>query len=312
MQKTSLAFSAVALGLCLVACSSTTAAGVGSGTPAGACDAFAQAVCNKLQECIPIGLTAQYGDVAQCTARTKQSCTNTLGATGTGATPAALNACTSAYNGAACDALLSGTVLDACKAPAGTLADGTACGDDSQCVNRNCQKTTDPACGHCAPRGGTGSGCVVSGDCTEGLICGAALKCVELGKQGAACSATQLCQANLACQNGKCDTPLAVGAQCNPAAPACNAAKGNQCGASQTCEELKLAKAGEACGVVNGQITSCAAHGKCTIMKGAQSGTCAAAAADGAACDTQKGPLCQAPAACVKGVCVFPDPNACK
>lgn len=310
MLKTSLAFSGLAVGLCLVACSSTTAGS--TGTPAGACDAFAQAVCNKLQECIPIGITAQYGDVAQCTVRTRQTCTTILGATGTGTTPAAINTCTSAYQGAACNALFAGAVPDACKAPGGTLTDGTACGDDSQCVNRNCSRTTDPVCGHCAPRGGAGSACVQSGDCLEGLFCNATGKCVEPAKQGAVCSATTTCQPDLACQNGKCDAPLALGAPCDPAASACNALEGHQCGASKTCEALKFAKTGEASGFVNGQITACAAHGHCTITAGAQGGTCMAAAPDGAACDTQKGPLCQGPASCVKGVCTFPDPNACK
>lgn len=311
MQKFFFVGSGLAIGLALVACGTTNNNNDPAVAPAASCDAFSQALCNKLQECFPVGLAAQYADVAQCAARTKQSCMNALGANGTGATPATLNACTTATKDATCDALFAPAGLDACKAPAGTLADGTACGDDAQCTNRNCSKTSD-ACGKCAPRGGVDSTCLQTGDCNEGLLCNAMGKCAEPGKQGDACSATKLCAANLVCQKGKCDAPLAVGATCNPAEPACDALKGDQCGANLTCEALKLANAGEACGVVKGQITSCGAHGRCKIAAGAQSGTCVGAAADGQACDAQKGPACQAPASCVKGTCVFPDPNACK
>lgn len=257
----------------LVACTAASNNDTASLTAASACDAYVTTVCNKLQECFPLALNSTYSDVAQCMDQTKLSCMSALGAQGTGATTAALDACTTAFKSATCDVLLGGTVPDACKTPAGTLADGKACGD---------------------------------------LICDATRKCVEPGKQGDACSATKLCGRDVVCQKGTCDKPLALGATCNPAEPACDQARGHMCGANMTCEELKLAKPGEPCGVVKGQITSCGAHGRCKLAAGAQSGTCEAAAADGQPCDNQKGPGCLTPARCVKGVCTIADPNACK
>jgi hypothetical protein len=311
MQKTSLVSSGLAVGIWLVACTAANNNDTANLTAAGACDANVQTLCNKLQECFPLGLSALYNDVAQCTERSKLSCMNTLGAQGTGATTATLDACTTAFKSATCDVLLGAKVPDACKTPAGTLADGKACGDDAQCTSRYCAKTSD-ACGQCTARAAVGGACVQSGDCAEGLVCNATGKCAEPGKQGEACSATKLCGTDLICQKGTCDKPLALGATCNPVEPACDQRRGHICGANMTCEAIKLAKTGEPCGFVKGQITSCGAHGKCKLAAGAQSGTCEAPAADGQACDAQKGPGCLAPAKCVKGVCTIADPNACK
>jgi hypothetical protein len=311
MQRSSLVSSIFAFGLLLAACSSTPPSAAAT-AQAATCATYAQNVCNRLQECFPTGLASRFNDLAQCMDRTKQACATNLAANGTGATPTTVDACGTAIKNAACDALFGATPLDACKAPAGTLADGTACGDDAQCTNRNCAKTSDPACGTCQARSPAGGGCVQSIQCEDGLFCDATGKCVAAGKQGAACGLTNatVCAADLVCHNGKCDLPLAVGAMCNPVEQACNGARLDQCGANQTCEETKFAKSGDPCGVVNGQITSCGAGGRCKLT--GQSGTCVAPAADGQACDAQKGPACIYPASCVKAVCTFPDPNACK
>ena len=56
-----------------------------------ACTAYASALCNRVNVCIPFGTETFYGDVATCIARYKLSCVPALGLPTSGATPAKLN-----------------------------------------------------------------------------------------------------------------------------------------------------------------------------------------------------------------------------
>lgn len=300
----------VGLGVWLVACSGSSSGGT-STSPESACAGLVQAVCGRLEECFPIAIRASYKDVAQCKERQTSSCLKIFNAPGSTVTPEKADACTSGYNALSCEALLAGSSPEACRF-AGTLTDGTPCGDGAQCTGRNCRKTGGNTCGACSTRGAAGATCQASGDCLDELTC-AGGKCVAPAKAGAACSTNQPCEASLRCANGTCAQPLAAGTTCESGAnDACDRLKGFFCDpTAKVCKEVKFANAGEACGLVNGTFVACAAAGHCKTGANGQ-GTCQAAAADGQPCDTKNGPSCIEPADCVNGVCTLPDPAACK
>lgn len=293
----------------LVACSGSSA--TTSSSPEAACASLVDAVCGRLESCFPLTIRVAYKDVAQCKERQTTSCLKTFNAPGSTVTPADADACTSAYAALSCDALLGGSAPEACRF-AGSLTDGTPCGDGAQCVGRNCRKAAGSTCGACSTRAAAGATCQASNDCLDELTC-AGGKCVAPAKAGAACSSTLPCEAPLRCANGVCAQPLAAGATCEPGPnDACDRLKGLFCDpTSKACKEVKLANAGEACGLVNGTFVACAAAGRCKTGPTGQ-GTCLAAAADGQPCSDKDGPSCIEPADCVNGVCTLPDPASCK
>jgi hypothetical protein len=293
----------------LVACSSSTSGGGVASTPEDACDQYVSTFCNKISECFPAAIRLSYKDAAECISRQKTQCVKSLNAPSTAATPAYVSGCASAISAASCDDVFKQP--DACKTPAGTLADGTPCGDDAQCTGRTCNKTGDTNCGACGQRVAAGGDCT-KGKCDDGLSCAENGKCVAPGAAGATCGENQPCLTPLVCANGTCAKGGEAGAACSEAAP-CNAFKALACdSASKTCKEVKLANPGETCGVVNGAFVLCAAGGDCkTAGATSPTGTCQAALADGAACTTD-GPSCQEPAECVNGVCTVSDPGTCK
>jgi hypothetical protein len=291
----------IGLGVWLVACSGSSSSG-GSASPEAACDSFVSTFCNKINECFPFAIKAAYKDTAECASRQKAQCVKSLSAPNTGATPAQLDACTSAYSGIACDGALKQP--DACKTVAGTLADGAPCGEDAQCAGRACNKTGESNCGACAKRVAAGGDCT-GAKCDDGLTCAQSSKCVVPGAAGASCGDNQPCDAFLVCSKGTCGQGAAAGGSCADG-EACNVFKGLVCEpTSKTCKEITVANAGEKCGLVDGAFVLCASGGSC------KSGTCAAPLADGASC-TADGAGCQEPAECLNGVCTISDPGSCK
>lgn len=308
MIRRTIGMTGISIAVWLVACSGDSNGGGQASTPERACDQFVASFCNKLQECLPFAIKIAYKDANECITRQKSQCVKALNAPSTGATPANVSGCASAISGASCDDLFKQP--DACKTPAGTLADGTPCGDDAQCQGRSCNKTGDSECGACGKRVGAGGDCT-NAQCDDGLECAQNGKCVAPGAAGAACGESQPCTAPLVCSKGTCAKGGEAGAPCAEDQP-CNAFKGLVCDpTANTCKELKTANAGEACGVVSGGFVLCASGGHCKTSSPGGAGTCQAAAADGAACGGD-GPGCQEPAECVNGVCTIPDPGACK
>jgi hypothetical protein len=179
-------------------------------------------------------------------------------------------------------------------------------------VNKYCRLADNSKCGSCSTKAAAGSTCVGSSDCDGDLIC-ASGKCVAAAAAGGACSDTSPCQAPSRCVNKVCSKPLAAGAACDGTkGDPCDRLKGEYCSANKVCTAFTIADAGQPCGVGNGGLTICASNGMCKTSGASQSGTCLAAAADGAKCDDTNGPTCQIPARCVGGVCTLSDPASCK
>ncbi|MBL8611894.1 MAG: hypothetical protein JNL38_31410 [Myxococcales bacterium] len=307
-MKTKLIGAALAVGLGLIACSSDPQA-----SPDEACASFADSLCNKFKGCFPELFPSAYTDVANCVARQKIGCKNTVTAKGTGITSTDITTCGSGLSNASCDKIYNSdnTPLDGCRPKTGTLEAGTACQDDSQCKSSFCKFGTS-SCGACGTRAAAGSKCDSTNDCEFGLVCGATSTCVKPGAAGDSCSNDKPCGGKLVCKTGTagsttgtCAAPGGAGDACNGAD--CDGSKALFCSAeSRQCQAAKFANPGEACGFVSGTYTGCSGPGAVCATTGTGNGTCKAGAKDGEACDTTKGPFCQTPARCVNSVCTLP------
>ncbi len=299
------------------ACSSSVSSPGVATSAEQACGDAATALCNRAQTCASFLVQTAFGDAATCITREKATCHSQINAAGTGATSAKLEACAQALAAESCDDLLTNNLPVACQI-AGTLAAGSACGDDAQCATAHCKKTSG-TCGVCSAFAKAGEPCpaAATSDCAPGLVCqntGTGQDtCVPPGAAGAPCSSTQVCESSLAClmngATGTCAAPLGAGAACDPQSQNCDFRQGLFCSATSVCAQIQVAASGGACGVSGASFAICGSNGKCSNATG---GTCQAAAADGAACDAANGPNCLSPAVCVNGSCQLPDPAGCR
>jgi hypothetical protein len=270
----------------------------------------ATAICSTVNACSPVLLQLQYGDVGTCETRFQAACVRSLGATGTGLTPATMDACSKAVATESCADVVSNTVPAICQAAMGQLPNGVACGDSSQCQSQYCNKGTDGTCGACGTR--TGGACNRNEDCNYGQLCSSATStCVVPGGAGAMCDDTHPCNQTLACKNGTCGAPDELNAMCTPGGMnnpfgTCDVLKGLFCHPiARTCEAIGVAAANQPCGAINNGYTACSANGTCSTT----AGMCVAALPDGASCSAST--HCMLPAACSGGVCKLPDPQSC-
>jgi hypothetical protein len=304
---------APAFGIWIVACSGSSSGSAGAVSADQACSDFASAACQALSGCTAFLIQDVYGDVTTCSTRLKASCGDALAANGTGLTPALRESCVKALPAASCADLYDNNFPSECQAVAGQLANGATCGDSSQCKSAYCNLGADGTCGACgAARGAPDAACLRNDDCDYGSLCTGG-KCAVPVTAGGTCDTAHPCQQTLACKGGVCATPDEAGAACTTGS--CDQPKGLYCstGAGPVCTSIGLATAGKACGLVGGGLTVCSAGGHCNVVTGTGAGTCAAAAADGAACDDTNGPTCLPPAVCgaTSKVCTLPDPANC-
>jgi hypothetical protein len=272
------------------------------------------------------------GDDGPCEAREKQYCLDAFAAPSTGKTAQGTEDCVAALAGVACADFLANKIPAACVPHPGGLGNAASCAFDSQCTSGFCAISQGFACGKCAPPTKAGDSCAATGLCateTNGQYCTATTQvCTTPVEQSGACDGTNtLCAGGLTCVGlatapmGTC-APAAttLGADCAPVAQGgagCDRNHGMQCdGMTKKCAAMTFASTGEACGTINGYVVPCASEGVCNISTGQTKGTCVAAAADGAACDTAVGPGCAYRSQCVvssgtAGTCQPPIGAAC-
>ncbi len=290
----------------------TNDAGTGGGgsttTPDKACTDYATAACNRYTACAPFYIQVTYPDMPTCIARYKLLCAPAFGVNGGGVTTTNAEACATAIMAESCTDLLNGQPA-ACDIR-GTLANGTACGTDSQCTSGYCNIGTN-GCGVCAARAAAGGACTTTGDCTLGLVCGGSV-CKSPGNAGDTCSATAPCLGSLACTSGNVCAAASTtpGAACMGSTD-CAGVDGIYCNTNMVCATISVAAPGAACGFVAGGLVACTGGTYCKTTPPAVMGTCAADAADGAACDAASTQPCISPATCVSSLCKLPDPGAC-
>jgi hypothetical protein len=308
-----------------IACSSNVSPETGQGgvTQEQACDQFSTAFCDVYQKCLPLFVTAGFGDTTTCVTRTKKGCPAAFNAPNTSATPTSVASCASSVKGLSCEQIFASTPA-ACVPQPGGLADGASCSDDAQCKSTWCAKTDDTFCGKCTALSTAGGACVkltatdgktIETQCSRGFSC-TMDKCVVPVVSGGTCSDATSCSIGLTCFGGKCVLAGKVGAKCDPEGktdPTCDFLQGAVCNpATKVCQEIAKANAGQPCGLISGEYKICTAAAKCVVPTGMMQGTCLAPAIDGAACDVEKGPDCLPPAKCITGVCKLPDPALCK
>lgn len=270
--------------------------------------ALAGSLCSKTAECLSdVLVQAAYGSAETCRARVLQQFQLASKGDGYGISEQTGAACNTALGSVNCQDLLSGIVPDVCKFT-GTLADGTSCADDAQCVSGSCFVDDTATCGKCGPRAALGADCTNS-NCERGLKCGSDKKCTN-GNPGSPCGKQEDCRILTACREGTCKDVLQEGAACTNGKPEsipCDLTKALFC-VENVCKKAAISVAGtdEKCGLTSASpltVTLCNT-GECSADK------CRAWAADGAACTTEGD--CQDPAKCRNGKCALKDPLACK
>jgi hypothetical protein len=318
----------------LAACSGSTAAtfddaGAGEasvdGAPAvtiekAAGDA-ANAYCARAQACAPAYVSIGYGDVATCVSTFTADLVRGFGGAGVTATPDWVEGCAAAVPQVSCGDFLARRTVAACKPVPGSLADGAACAADGQCKGTRCILAKNQVCGVCGPHAAAGAACGVDDDCDNGLVCLTGI-CVAYRDEKATCDATHPCRPDLACTAGICGAGNPVGTACS-SGDGCNAANGIVCNPiSKQCETMGFASPNTGCGIVGPKVVECTGPALCIgVVAPKYQGSCVAAAALGASCDTANGPPCGADAVCAcaagtdaggcAGTCKQRDPAQC-
>jgi hypothetical protein len=284
--------------------------GAGDAGPstADACAAYAKSLCQRLQACSPLSVTATYADVATCTSRLAAACVTGASAPGTATTAAGLVLCAGVLDGVDCASLMNHGLPDSCRLPPGARADGTACGADGQCASTRCARDGGASCGACAKLAASGQACVAESDCDYGLECVSGA-CVAFGAQGATCDANHPCGYGLDCVSGACAPVVASGQPCDTQQNNCDLLHEQSCDPSTAmCGPLSLADAGGACGVTSTGLVLCNGAGSCR----SSDSVCVAPSADGQPCDPSKSEQCMAPSRCVGGTCQRDAPAGCQ
>jgi hypothetical protein len=275
----------------------------------------ANALCTRYQACAPAFITIAYGTPDLCSTRVAASLVPGIGANGSTVTPDQLEACAAAIPGTSCADVLGRNLPAQCKY-AGTLADGTACGGDSQCMNQRCKVAPNETCGTCTSPAAAGAVCAVDDDCQNGLKC-VNTACVKFGAMGDTCDDSHPCNATLGCVMGTCNKPLGPGGDCSgTSAQGCDQLNGVFCDPfGKKCVTLQFADPNGTCGLFDdgGALTLCKgpSSGCENIKPPNYQGSCVPAAMDNASCAVDGGPSCEAPAVCQSGTCVVPDPTKC-
>lgn len=321
-----------------------------TGTPEGACQAYAEASCNRSATCSKT-FFASYSSVAQCSTHVAAACQAALALPDTGFSTDAVNACREAMAGAACIA----TTPAACSDIHGARGEGRPCAEDIQCASGYCNGEADLKCGSCAAVAASGEACDSKKPCGFGLTCkagtgsggsGTTGTCVAKLQPGSTCAAGDSCVSPYTCRNGTCSPPAGKGEPCSlSGGNACDSSQGLSCqlgsggaggsGTMGTCTEytFKIAQPGEACGtIVEGTTYSqvlCAGGGTCKQTTGAggsgtmPTGTCQAALDIGSTCTGNAGAggtssstsypdgNCSGAAKCVNGTCQIPPYPTC-
>jgi hypothetical protein len=308
-------------------CSNESSNGHGG---SGTCGELMSVYCEKMAACDPIGLRRDFGDVQGCVARQSLACP-ALSLPGTGWTAAHIQQCTAQISSApSCygDYAESG----ACDDAPGTLAGGAPCEQSSQCTSSRCERPfvrapdgglSDPACGVCSGAdAGSFTGCGDGGDCSSGQRCvyvdNQTSRCVSLQAEGAPCTATSPCAADLFCRRSAADAGIAgvcakrgsTSATCT-ASNECDTAAGLRC-VTAVCNAPIFVAVGEAC---DGAGRLCEKGARC-IYSNPQPplmmGTCRAPVDDGSRCDSAASLHCRSPASCREGICRLPGDGQCQ
>lgn len=317
--------SAALTALLVAACSSTTGSSGGSST--SACNEYFDVVFAPAARC-GSGVTVAPSEEARVRARFVSVCEKALTAPGQGITAAFLTDCSAKLKAAPCGSDFE----DLCKPPAGTLENGAACGDDSQCKSRECKKASGTACGKCEARIAVGQPCDIQTQaCVEGAVCSTKSGSGVCESQGPKLKEGEVCfdPTKPGSSLGQCDTGLRcnlenVGPNAEPAKCAPRGGVGAACTSAAECR-TELTCVDKKCAAPPGEGAACTPGSRCAtgLACDATARKCAKIvyAKAGEVCDLsgprrcEKG-SCKPPAGgdSITGTCADPIPDgaACK
>lgn len=250
----------------LAACSSSKS----SSTSAGACSSYVAALRDTAKRCKNNSSSPEQE--AAAVARQSTLCNNVLNAPGNGVAASSVQSCADALR-STCD---TPEVCEGLSSTVGTLADGTACGEDGQCLGGDCRKDDGSnGCGKCAQRIALGGVCGTgTGKCVRGSSCTS-----KGGSGGSTCVAT---------------VKVAEGEVCydptKPSSTSSSCATGLTCkiGSGGGTAPIKCVKRG-------GTGEACTQEGDCLTELGCIAGKCGPLLAAGAACTSSS--------SCALGAC---------
>jgi hypothetical protein len=281
----------------------------------------AVALCNKVAECAPFLLKAIYGDLTGCADRLTRACTEQATSNGSGMTRDKLLACETALSAATCNDLF-GNNIPGCTFH-GTFADGSPCGDNSQCTSGFCN-TGGNLCGTCEGKQPAGAACASGSNdqCQSGLVCSSGKTCATPGVVGGACDdKTQPCLTGAFCTNAKtCALTVEAGEKCPGAY--LNLGDGTFCtNKDAQSTQIETASAGQECGLspgtgksatlcAPGSVAACTPlNDSITLLGIPTHGMCADPVQDGFPCTVSS--ACLAGAQCIAGTCQIPSGKYC-
>jgi hypothetical protein len=217
------------------------------------CHEYAATSCREFATCASFWERVMFGDEAECRGMREQECRVGNSLSGVADAVPSLERCISELHAGPCGSLW--TAADACFWDrAGTLPDGARCAAPTQCASGAC---TDFAfttlCGTCGAAATEGTPCSHDFECVtagpSSLYCDGR-SCVAGRESGASCSLDNECAHPLACRGGICQEREGnVGAPCDSDRD-CDYFTGVYCDVAMgRCAQLRVAGAGEACGV---------------------------------------------------------------
>jgi hypothetical protein len=301
------------------------AAGCGSGassdsgpTVATVCAAYAKNVCSIAETCEPGVFQYLYSHgLSSCLSTSTLDCEASIGAPGSGATPALFEQCGSTLAAMTCAQYYSAVNDPSCLPHGGTIPDGGSCGDSWQCASGRCN-VTGSGCGTCVAQAGLGAACTGI-ECADGLVCaasagGSGLVCSQQVSLGQACFDSNVCPGNAGCgaTSGTCDPLPGAGEACNTMYTFCDFSQGlSLCDPYLALCEAPggLAEPDQACGYLTATSPYVACDGYCTVNPGSNAGTCFSVVEQGQPCTSAD--LCDYDLQCQGGVCVPVGPTTC-
>jgi hypothetical protein len=280
------------------------------GDALGGCSDYASAYCAKLVACSPLELRLTFGDEATCVRRAALVCAPFADQPGTSWTPAKLGACARSIAAASCVEAMTRVTAD-CAATPGTLSNGAACSQSTQCASSYCSSGAAPPsedggvpCGTCeVSRVPPVIGCGDAGACVSPEMClpdgTGGVGCRRLPEEGEPCLASGGCDFGLTCIASVCSRPKGAGASCTELTE-CDVSKSLLC-ISSTCQMPTWVEPGSPCHTPDRLCSG----GKCMAdgFDPNSPATCMAWAADGSPCDPIQGSPCLDPAICLAGKC---------
>lgn len=272
----------------------------GSSSAGGACAGYITALRDAAKECGRFNVSpSREGEYI---ARFQRACESLLAAPGSGISPGVLDQCSAQLRAQCGDDDACEEVLEDVR---GSLGEGAACSDDTQCVSGQCRRESTSqvpsTCGKCAAAKQVGEecpegGCVAGARCVGSSTSGGTTtppKCVVIRRaaEGETCGIVDgeavSCASGLNCKlegasspgsTGKCTAPAGEGAAC-----------GTEESGYANCK-APLSCVNERCGRLGGSGASCQSSNDCLSGFGCDGAkTCAAIVWGpiGATCDNE-------------------------